>query len=59
VQREAGGDRGKQIEHAWRLALCREPTDRERELMTAFLEGDSLEQLCRVIINLNEFVYTE
>jgi hypothetical protein len=59
VVREAGDDRNKQIELTWRLALCREPTAREMELMTAFLDGESLEQLCRVILNLNEFVYPE
>jgi hypothetical protein len=59
VGREAGEDRARQIELAWRLALCRKPTDRELELMTGFLDGESLEQLCRVIINLNEFVYPE
>jgi hypothetical protein len=41
------------------LALCREPAQREMELMATFLNGESLEQLCRVIINLNEFVYPE
>jgi hypothetical protein len=59
VGREAGDDRERQIELAWRLALCRKPNDREREMMAAFLERESLAQLCRVIFNLNEFVYTE
>jgi mono/diheme cytochrome c family protein len=59
IEREAGDDRQKQIQLAWRLALCREPTDREAELITAFLDGESLAQLCRVVLNLNEFVYPE
>jgi hypothetical protein len=59
IGRDAGDDREKQIELTWRLALCREPTGREMELMTKFLEGESLEQLCRIVINLNEFVYPE
>ena len=59
VKREAGDDRERQIRLAWRLALCREPAQREMELMTTFLNSESLEQLCRVIINLNEFVYPE
>jgi hypothetical protein len=59
LKREAGDDRGKQIQLAWRLALCRAPTDGETAAMTAFLEKESLAQLCRVIFNLNEFVYSE
>jgi hypothetical protein len=41
------------------LALCRQPTKREQQVMAAFLESESLVQLCRVILNLNEFVYPE
>jgi len=79
---EAGDDPGKQIERAYRLALCRPPTDRERGRMLEFLRRETdllleevrtakgvadepairrraLEQLCRVIFNLNEFVYAD
>lgn len=59
LQREAGDDRQQQIRLAFRLALCREPAQREQQLMSEFLEKESLEQLCRVILNLNEFVYPE
>jgi len=59
LTREAGGDPVKQITLAWRLALCREPSVEELEKSAAFLREESLEQLCRVILNLNEFVYPE
>lgn len=59
LRREAGDNATKQITLAWRLALCREPSATELAKMTAFLENEPLEQLCRVIINLNEFVYPE
>ncbi|MBE7493622.1 MAG: DUF1553 domain-containing protein [Verrucomicrobiaceae bacterium] len=59
LKREAGDDPTKQISHAWRLALCREPSSDELAKMRAFLQNESLEQLCRVILNLNEFVYPE
>jgi Protein of unknown function (DUF1549)/Protein of unknown function (DUF1553)/Planctomycete cytochrome C len=59
LQREAGDDRDKQIRLAWRLALCREPSEEEMAKLSAFLKEESLEQLCRVILNLNEFVYTD
>ncbi len=59
LKREAGDDPTKQITFAWRLALCREPSAAEMTQMRAFLHLESLEQACRVILNLNEFVYPE
>jgi hypothetical protein len=59
LKREAGDDAEKQIKHAWRLALCRDPTADELGKMMTFLQAEPLEQLCRVILNLNEFVYPE
>ena len=59
LKREAGVDPAKQITLAWRLALCREPSAEELTKMHAFLREESLEQACRVILNLNEFVYPE
>ena len=59
LKREAGDDPVKQIALAWRLALCREPSRDELAKMQAFLKEQPLEQLCRVVLNLNEFVYPE
>jgi hypothetical protein len=59
LEREAGADLGEQIRLAWRLALCRDPSRRELDEATAFCQGEPLDQLCRVILNLNEFVYPE
>jgi hypothetical protein len=56
---EAGDDANLQIELVYRLALCREPTEPERMQVRAFLTDESLEELCRVVLNLNEFVYPE
>jgi hypothetical protein len=64
LEKEATGD-AAQIERAWRLALCRPPTGDEVELMQQFLKQESNEstrhaalvQMCRVIFNMNEFVY--
>jgi hypothetical protein len=64
---EVGTDAEKQIERAYRLALCRPPTERERSLMLRFLnrmddrrpDAGALVQMCRVIFNLNEFVYSD
>lgn len=59
LKREAGDDATEQIRLAWRLALCREPTTHELAKMQAFLQNEPLEQLCRVILNLNESVYPD
>ena len=59
LRREAGDDREKQIELAYRLALARRPSPSEVREMTAFLQQEPLEQLCRVIFNLNEFAYVD
>lgn len=55
--REAGDDPARQLRLAWRLALCREPTDDELAKMLQFREHEPLAQVCRVILNLNEFAY--
>jgi hypothetical protein len=62
---EAGNDFDRQLELAFRLALVRWPTENERatirrsfdELAAQLDERSALVQVCRVILNLNEFVY--
>jgi hypothetical protein len=63
--REVGTDPDKQIERAYVLALGRPPTASENEAMRRFLRREAengsaaLAQMCRVIFNLNEFVYPD
>ncbi len=65
LEREAAGDERQQIDLAYRAALARPPTAKEMAAMIAFLEQEAettdehaaLVQACRVILNLNEFVY--
>ena len=64
LRREAGDDAAVQIELAFRLALAREPTAAELALLTGYLQRETpqlgpqaLVQVCRVILNTNEFVY--
>ncbi|HMC66902.1 MAG TPA: DUF1549 and DUF1553 domain-containing protein [Gemmataceae bacterium] len=64
--REAGDDPEKQVERAYLLALCRPPTATERATMLKFVSRTdgrerqrALEQMCRVVFNLNEFVYAD
>ncbi len=59
LRREGGADPAKQIDLAYRLTLARPPTAAESAKMLKFVEREPLEQLARVILNLNEFVYTD
>jgi hypothetical protein len=64
LARDAGPDPARQIDLAFQLALCREPTAKERERLLAFMKeqpdaNTGREQLARVIFNLNEFVYPD
>jgi mono/diheme cytochrome c family protein len=56
---EAGPSREAQLVHAFRLALSRPPTSEERVRLLAFLETGKLEEVSRVLFNLNEFVYPD
>jgi hypothetical protein len=61
---DAGPEPRRQIEYAYRLAFARRPTGDETSSMLKFLDDmgggqSALEQLCRVIFNMNEFVYTD
>jgi hypothetical protein len=66
LKREAGDDSRRQIELAFRLTLGRPVTPTELGAMQRFLADAAsaedrrlaLEQVCRVILNLNEFVYS-
>jgi len=58
VKKEAGDDREKQIDLAYRIALTRPPTRAEMVLALEATEGKSLVDLTHVLLNINEFVYT-
>jgi hypothetical protein len=51
----------QQIELAYRLALGRGPSEKERTLTQGFLKGSQagMEELCRALFNLNSFVYVD
>lgn len=71
---DAGPDRGQQVRLAYRIALAREANETEVREMKTFLDKEestlrasdsanaglrALEQLARVIFNMNEFVYVD
>jgi hypothetical protein len=59
VEREAGKDRKAQVERVFALALERKPADDELAACLKLFESRSLVELCRVSLNLNEFVYID
>ncbi len=48
-----------QVKAAYRLALGREPSQREVELARQFVEKRGLFQFCRALFNANEFLYID
>ena len=65
LAREAGPDLKRQIEYAYRLCFARLPSTSELSSYAPLSSdeqggGESgMEQLCRVILNMNEFAYTD
>ncbi|MEQ1906809.1 MAG: hypothetical protein ABL888_21685, partial [Pirellulaceae bacterium] len=45
------------VEAAFRLTLGREPNPDELHDFVAYADQHGLENLCRVILNLNEFIF--
>jgi hypothetical protein len=59
VEREAGDDPAQRVRTAWRHAFGREPDDSERTAAMKLLEGGTLAEFCRAVLNLNEFIYLD
>jgi len=57
LEREAPGDRDRQIDLAYQIALTRRPTREEASIAKALVTEQSLADLTHVILNLNEFLY--
>ena len=49
----------EQVTRAYRLALSRSPRESELNALTTFSKKNGLENLCRVLFNLNEFVFVD
>jgi hypothetical protein len=52
-------DRDEQARQAYRVCLGRTPTPGEAELVRAFLAESPLSELCRALVNANEFVFVD
>ncbi len=56
---EKAGDAPAQISEAFRLALARSPSDAELQSLVAYAKQHGMANACRVILNLNEFVFVD
>jgi hypothetical protein len=52
-------DPGARISAAYRMALGRNPSSKERDLMTAYATKHGLAHACRLLWNTNEFVFID
>ncbi len=59
LEREAPGDRRRQIDLAYRLALARGEQPDELATAEAFIAAQGLPAYCRVLLNCNEFLYID
>jgi hypothetical protein len=59
LAREAGADPAAQVRRAWSLALAREPDDAELAAARDLVARAGLPQLCRMLLNTNEFVHVD
>jgi hypothetical protein len=48
-----------QVARAWSLALSRHPTKEEQKSLVAYAKQNGLVNTCRLILNLNEFVFVD
>jgi hypothetical protein len=59
VRREAGDRVDSQVRRAFALAFGRQPLANEADAAIRFVETNDLPQLCRMLLNANEFVYVD
>ena len=59
VKEASGDDPAKQIDTAYRIALTRPPTAKEMAVAMDLVKQRSLVSFTNVLLNLNEFLYTE
>lgn len=59
VQNDAGPETAPQILRAFQLAFGRSPTPLETQAAETLLKSRGLPQVCRMLLNANEFVYVD
>ncbi len=59
LRRETDGRPESLVNAGWLLAMSRSPTSLERRTALDYLARNSLADLCRMLFNLNEFIYVD
>jgi hypothetical protein len=59
IRKQAGDNPEASVDAGWLIAFGRRPTPEERGTALAYLGRNSLERLCLLIFNMNEFVYVD
>jgi hypothetical protein len=59
IEKEAGPDTVAQVQRAFRLAFGQAPNSEQTRKLSAFAKEHGLANLCRLIFNLNEFVFVD
>jgi mono/diheme cytochrome c family protein len=59
VERQAPDDSSRQVEAAFAFVLQRQPGSDEHRACRALLRGRNLTELCRALLNVNEFIYVD
>jgi hypothetical protein len=59
VEQMAGADAAKRVRAAFSLTFEREPAPDELNACLDLLKARSLPELCRALLNVNEFVYVD
>jgi hypothetical protein len=59
IREDAGDDPDAAIEAGWKIAFGRPPTPDQRETVLDYLQRNSLERLCLLLFNTNEFLYVD
>ena len=55
----AGADPETQVATAFRLSLQRNPSQYETQTLVAYLQREGLNNLCRLLLNTNEFLFVD
>ena len=56
---KGGGNVNDQVTAAFTMALCRAPGDEELAPLVEYARRHGLANACRVLLNLNEFVFVD
>jgi hypothetical protein len=59
LERDAGAEPAAQVRRGYALAVSREPDEAELAAAVAVVRSAGLAQFCRMLFNLNEFVYVD